>query len=85
MLGIVILIQFLVIWSSDAVNLGTEDLPRPRLVVIGATGVGKSTIANFLLGCAEDCLTEKFETCYGGASCTKEASYGVGMYLKLPL
>ena len=78
MLRIVILIKVLVIWSSEAVNVGTEDLPRPRVVIIGAPGVGKSTIANFLLGCAEDCLTEKFETCYG-ASCTKEASYGVGM------
>ena len=79
MLRIVILIQFLVIWSSDAVNLGTEDLPRPRVVIIGAPGVGKSTIANLLLGCAGDCLTEKFKTCYGGSSCTKQVSYGVGM------
>ena len=75
----VIFIQFLVICSSGAVDLGKEDLPRPRVVIIGAPGVGKSTIANFLLGCAEDCLTEKFETCYHGVSCTKEASYGVGM------
>ena len=79
MLRIVILIKVLVIWSSEAVNVGTEDLPRPRVVIIGAPGVGKSTIANFLLGCAGDCLTEKFKTCYGGASCTKEASYGIGM------
>ena len=79
MLGTVILIQFLVIWPSEAVNLGKEDLPRPRLVIIGASGVGKSTIANFLLGCAENCLTEKFKTCYGGASCTMESSYGIGV------
>ena len=79
MLGFLILIKVLVIWSSEAVNVGTEDLPRPRVVIIGAPGVGKSTIANFLLGCAEDCLTERFKTCYGGASCTKEASYGIGM------
>ena len=79
MLQTAILIQFLVIWFSDAVDLGKEDLPKPRVVIIGAPGVGKSTIANFLLGCAEDCLTEKFETCYHGVSCTKEASYGVGM------
>ena len=79
MLGTLTLIQFLIIWSSDAVDLGTKDLPRPRVVIIGATGVGKSTISNFLLGCAEDCLTEKFKTCYGGYSCTKEASYGIGM------
>ena len=79
MLGLVILIQFLVIWSSEAFDLGNEDLPKPKLVVIGATGVGKSTISNFLLGCTEDCLIERFKTCYGGASCTKETSYGIGM------
>ena len=82
MLGLLILTQFLVIWSSEAFDLGNEDLPKPKLVVIGATGVGKSTISNFLLGCTEDCLIERFKTCYGGASCTKEASYGVGMLLK---
>ena len=85
MLGLLILIQITAILSSEVIDHADVDLPKPRLVIIGATGVGKSTISNFLLGCAEDCLTEKFETCYGGASCTKEASYGVGMYQKLPL
>ena len=80
MLRILILLQFLAILSSEASKDHTEvDLPKPRVVVLGATGVGKSTISNFLLGCAEDCLTVKFETCYGGTSCTKEVSYGVGM------
>ena len=80
MLRILILLQILAILSSEASKDHTEvDLPKPRLVVLGATGVGKSTISNFLLGCTEDCLTGKFKTCYGGSSCTKEVSYGVGM------
>ena len=78
MLLILTLMQITTILSTEV------DLPKPRLVVIGATGVGKSTISNFLLGCTEDCLSEKFKTCYGGASCTKEASYGIGMYSGWP-
>ena len=81
MLRTVIFIQFLVICSSGAVDLGNEGLPKPRLVIIGATGVGKSTIANLLLGCDGDCTAEIFSTCFGSYSCTKEAAYGVGMYM----
>ena len=76
MLGILILLQILTIEASN--DHANEDLPKPRLVIIGATGVGKSTIANFLMGCDTDCTTEMFKTCFGGNSCTKEASYGVG-------
>ena len=57
-----------------------ESLPKPRIVVLGATGVGKSTISNFLLGCSpgSNCLSKMFKTCAGGHSCTKEAAYGTG-------
>ena len=78
MLGILILLQILAILSTEASNAEVDYLPKPRLVIIGATGVGKSTIANFLMGCDTDCTTEMFKTCFGGNSCTKEASYGVG-------
>ena len=55
-----------------------ETLPKPRIVVLGATGVGKSTISNYLLGCSSDCLQKTFATCPSTYSCTKEASYGTG-------
>ena len=80
MLVILLLIQITAILSSDVIDHVDVDLPKPRLVIIGATGVGKSTIANFLMGCDGDCTAEIFRTCFGGNSCTKEAAYGVGMY-----
>lgn len=60
---------------------GELDLPDPRIVIVGPTGSGKSTLANALLGCdprAPDCL---FEVCHDTDSCTKETSYGTGLWL----
>ena len=58
---------------------GQLQLPDPKLVILGQTGVGKSTIANSLLSCPLDsessCL---FEMCHGTDLCTKETSYGTG-------
>ena len=62
------------------VESSISELPKPRLVVMGATGVGKSTISNFLLGCLSgNCLSETLKTCSGLDSCTKEAAYGSGL------
>ena len=49
-------------------------------VVIGSTGVGKSTISNYLLGCQKKtgCL---FRTCIGRNSCTKSPAAGTGKIL----
>lgn len=67
---------------SVALSYGLcNKLPNPRIVIIGATGAGKSTLANALLGCGPSAKNCIFDVCPDMDSCTKETSYGTGNWL----
>ena len=78
MLSIFYLIFFLLQISK---SLSQEDLPNPRVVLVGPTGAGKSSLADALLGCDPRGQGCTFGTCGGLESCTNETKIGVGPWL----
>merc|ERR1711892_511506 len=63
-----------------------DDLPRPRFVVLGQQGVGKSSLSNALLG-YDNTATKKqrfqspFDVGHGLASKTKHTTFSTGQWL----
>jgi len=55
--------------------------PAPRVVIMGATGAGKSTLANVLIGASPDCENCTFPICKNHDSCTKDTTYATGQWL----
>ena len=58
-----------------------DTLPFPHLVILGGTGVGKSTLADVLLGEDPNCKNCTFPICGGGDSCTKDTKFAAGKAL----
>ena len=69
--------------SVEAQSPLPSQISGHRIVIVGSTGVGKSSLANVLLGCdpndKDGC--GNFEVCHDMDSCTKETSFGVGRWL----
>ena len=56
------------------IKVATFVLPKPRIMVVGPTMVGKSVLANAFLGNAPDAIGSPFKVCHGFDTCTKQVT-----------
>ena len=73
----------LLLFSTTLTLCSGEEYPDPRIVIVGPTGAGKSSLAEAFLGCDPTDATEvyMFEVCNGLESCTKNTTAGTGAWL----
>eukprot|EP00088_Acartia_fossae_P050380 TRINITY_DN5642_c0_g1_i2.p1 TRINITY_DN5642_c0_g1~~TRINITY_DN5642_c0_g1_i2.p1 ORF type:complete len:512 (+),score=53.27 TRINITY_DN5642_c0_g1_i2:105-1640(+) len=76
-----VIFVFLIPLSLPFIQANGEVQPEPRLVILGAGGIGKSTLANVLLGCSPDGQDCPFENDYEEDTCRKEITFETGKWL----
>ena len=75
------MVRLLLILFSIFAMANMVQLPEPKIVIVGQTGTGKSTLANVLLGDTPDCKNCTFPVCSTPSSCTKATTYAAGKWL----
>jgi len=67
--------------NVQSIRGNPEPLTDPKIVILGATGVGKSSLANVFIGESPDCKNCTFPIGNGSDSKTKETKYAEGKWL----
>ena len=80
------IILYFLLASGDANETlqSNVSLPHPRILIVGPTGAGKSSLAMALIGQDVLCQNCTFPICYNTDSCTNSTSYAVAPWLGNP-